>query len=367
MTAVHPQPASIVEVRSRIAGCLQAQGIGRKRAPVIVFAVDGVTCDVGRRAWQQARVDSLASIFPTTSSSAWLSSLTGMRVADHGIPGVVFKWPDRDGALINVFSHSRYEGTRCGSNLFSDAADAGYLPIACGDFDEHSAFWRDITLAHASILSGQQYFGHGPGHYEPQSARAVIRRIEVSVGRALAMAADVGRPCLLWCFIEVDRHVHELGYDAHVDETLVLIDALAARLAGAGMTVVAYSDHGLTRTSLDEDLTNLIRRLEHRFGLEVGGAGRTRWLHLKSSQDRAPLWEQLSRHVSSDVTLGWSRDYFPEDSLAERRVGDIVLVARGERFLCTDHAPFDHGSLLSCEVDVPFAVWQDGSVRCRSQ
>src|SRR5690349_20450058 len=94
---------SIEEFRNKVCGILADEVRSGTRRSVVVFAVDGITNDFALRCWPNAAVSRMHSVFPSTSSSAWLTSLTGLGVASHGVPGVVFKSPG--GELINVFQY----------------------------------------------------------------------------------------------------------------------------------------------------------------------------------------------------------------------------------------------------------------------
>src|SRR5580704_10923798 len=66
-------------------------------APTIFVAVDGIGYDVAHRVWSEApHLTPLSSTFPSTSTSAWLSAVTGLRPEEHGVLGVVYFDPGLD-------------------------------------------------------------------------------------------------------------------------------------------------------------------------------------------------------------------------------------------------------------------------------
>ena len=164
------------------------------------------------------------------------------------------------------------------------------------------------------------------------------------------------RPCLVWCFIEVDRHVHLHGYDAHVAHVLRSIEEAAVAWARRGATVLAHSDHGLVPTRNDARLERLFDRLQAQRGCRIGGAGRTRWIY--PPDDDASLAVELARDLAPSVRVAPARQFFVPGSLAERRVGSLMLIAQGEDFVVPPGYCFDHGSLLPAETNVFDAEWR---------
>src|SRR5207245_312786 len=92
------RPLMIASFREHVRALL-----ANDRRDVIVLAVDGIPYELARTVWRRAHITRARSVFPTTSSTAWLTSLTGESVDAHGIPGVVF---EVDGALVDVYSYT---------------------------------------------------------------------------------------------------------------------------------------------------------------------------------------------------------------------------------------------------------------------
>ncbi|MGE5828134.1 MAG: hypothetical protein ACM30G_07165, partial [Micromonosporaceae bacterium] len=142
------------------------------------------------------------------------------------------------------------------------------------------------------------------------------------------------------------------------------IDAFAGQMSREGVAVLLYSDHGLassapTATTLatwaEADSPRWCR-------LPAGGAGRVRWLYPHAGQrDRLVGWlaDRLPTAVVTTperlARLGLVR----AGSVGARRLGEVVLLARGPDFPAADPtAAFEHGSMTADEVLVPLAVWQ---------
>jgi hypothetical protein len=352
----HPAPA-VTEFRGRVGAILAREASASRSRHVVILALDGIPYRLARRRWPHASTARMRSVFPPTSSTAWLSSLTGLSVAAHGIPGVFFRLPEHGGALIDVFAYKGRLITPATENIFSDAAALGYAPLSIlGDLAGLDCSWRDLLLRHSRQLNGERFFTGVGEAAAPRAPETVCRQLRDAVLRCLAAHAP-GSPCLVWCFIDVDTYVHRHGYDQHVAHFLSAIDQTAGDLMQANAVVLAHSDHGLVRTNHDPRLARLIERLRavHRFSL--GGAGRCRWIYPRPGSSAAILAE-LEHHLPPRIRLAPAEDLFPAGSLARTRVGDILLIAEGEDFLTLPGYSFEHGSLTTGEVDVPFAEWR---------
>lgn len=291
----------------------------------------------------------MESVFPTVSSAAWLSSLTGMAVADHGVPGVVFRV---DGAVVNLYDYTGPLMDSTPDNVFSDAVAAGHRAVAVlGDLANYPCSWRDLLLAHADVVAGELMFTR-PGAYTPRP----LDRLDLAVRATVAAGIDAGRCSLVWCFVEVDTHLHHFGDDEYAVAALRLIERIALELVGAGHVVAAHSDHGQTPTIHDAGLARLLDVLAAEHGFTMGGAGRTRWVY-PATGTAEELAERLHHDLPADIRIEWSDALFPPGSPAHARVGELVLVAEAERFLAPPGYRFEHGSSTPAEVEVPFAVW----------
>jgi predicted AlkP superfamily pyrophosphatase or phosphodiesterase len=323
---------------------------------VVVLAVDGIGCEVARRAWRGAGIEEMSSVFPTTSSSSWLSSITGMSVDLHGVPGVVFTTPDGGDRPVNVFDYRGPLFEAPFESVFSDAASLGCSVVSItGDLDDFDCEWKARLLEHSRNISG-------PRIYSAESADALpapgvlCERVRRSIDEALS-SAPRGAPSLIWCFMDVDLHVHRHGYDEHAMEFLAGLDRLASELAERRCVVIAHSDHGLTPTENDPWLETFLDGVARRHGCAVGGAGRCRWLYAQAGRDDA-VREALADGLPADVRLVDADDLFAAGSLARRRVGSSVLIATGRHFVTAADYTHDHGSLTPPEVAVPFAQWR---------
>lgn len=344
---------SITAFRGSLRSLIVREAHRSRPRDVVVLAVDGVPLGLARQCWPHAHIDAMRSVFPSTSSSAWLSCLTGLDVAEHGVPGVVFRLADVD-ALIHVFQHRGPLATPDAGNIFSDAKALGYLPVAVqGDWDPVDCTWRQHLLSHAKVLSGHRFYTMDP---EP-TPRRLVHAVRAAVEEARKLPSD-GRPALVWCYIELDKRIHAFGYDDAVISALCELAALAARLAQQGAVVVAHSDHGLVPTHHDAAIAKTLAALSDRFHAPIGGAGRARWFHC-AARDVAHLAEVLRQEIGDAVEVCPADAVFGAGTLSRRRVGEVVFWARGEAFVTFDGQTFEHGGRSATELDVPWAVWAD--------
>jgi hypothetical protein len=339
---------SIAAFREQVRAILANEPTPRRH--VIVLGVDGIPFELACRTWRQARVTRARSVFPTTSSTAWLTSLTGESVDAHGIPGVVFTVADH--GLVDVYAFQGSLGDAPPEDLFSDAARGGYTPVAIlGDLETTHCTWRDWLVQRAHQVHGHELFARLDGALD---AQLLGDRLVAAVEHALTSHPA---PCFLWCFIDADRYIHYHGYDPPLIEFLERVDTIAAGWARRDAVVIAHSDHGLVPTRHDPAVAEVIDRVMAAEACQMGGAGRTRWLYVEPGAVPR-VRDELARCLPPSIQIYRAEDLFAPGSLARRRVGSIVLVAHGEDFLAADGYRFEHGSLTDQELDVPVAEWR---------
>lgn len=346
-------PTSIRSVRRLIRDLLaHEQATGRPR-DVVVLAVDGLGYRVASDAWPDARLSCLRSVFPTSSAPGWLSSLTGQPVDQHGVPGAFFAVEPY--GRPSSFLRMRDELTSPDlGTVFRDAAALGYLPIALrGDLEHYPGRWRDLLLAGAHQLITPALFTRADGRPAELDPAELVRRLSQDLAETLP------GPSLRWCFLELDTHLHRHGHDGYARQVLAELGALAARLADAGVLVLAHSDHGITATDQDDELANRLAGFCTEHDCVLGGAGRVRWLHRMDPARGLDLPDRLADwlHDLPSVRVQAADELFRPGSLGRRRVGDAVLTATGRRFLVPPGYRYEHGSSTEDEVLTPLACW----------
>ena len=327
-----------------------ARGRMVQRRDLVMLAIDGIPYELGVESWPDARLSMLRSVFPSTSSSAWLSSLTGADVATHGVPGVVFKVADAD--MINVFDYQGDLGVPRTGNIFDDATAEGFEPIAIlGDCEPFDCSWRASLLRGAALVRGWRFFTAE----RPKTPEEICADALRAIRSVLAAASP--QPRLIWCLLDADRLVHRRGYDGEVRRFLRMMGDVAAQLASAGAHVIAYSDHGLVPTRHDAAIAAEIERVSAEERCAIGGAGRTRWIYA-SDEAGDRIAERLRRALPPTIAVRRADELFAPGSLGRQRLGEVVLVASGDEFMTWSGEIYEHGSVTDGELYVPFAEWE---------
>lgn len=317
---------------------------------VVILAVDGIPYDLAVAVWPNAAISRMSSVFPTTSSTAWLSSLTGVDTECHGVPGVVFK--DASGEMIHIFEYKGPLRSPTTGNIFSDSAQIGYFPISVmGDWEPYDCTWREALLDHSETVRGHRFYTSDT----MLDAETLHQSLTEAIRQCLNDYAAKS-PLLVWCFIDADQRIHHHGYDEEIIRFLKLVDEFAVELSREGMIVIAHSDHGLIPTAHNREIEQFLEQLQVETGCTMGGAGRTRWLYAHASSVAA-LVTRLKDCLPSTVSVFDADDVFSPGSLARSRVGDVILMATAEDFITISGHRFDHGSCTETELNVPFAQW----------
>lgn len=331
---------------------------------VIVLALDGVGFDIAAQIWSPDLMTPLSTTFPSTSSSAWLSAVTGRRVDQHLVPGVRYRLP-ATGKLIDCFADDPW-GTAGGppptGTIFDLLAARRVFSVAVlGEVATWGAHWRE-TLCHGARIH-ESATDWDRLRFEPvRLARAALAEL----GHALR-ATNGAAARLAWCWIDLDDAVHRRGYAPDVRAALADIEAAADGWRRAGHTVIAVSDHGLIATSCPAHVARAWRAASAPAlcRLPPGGAGRVRWCYPRRGR-AAEITSRLTDAMGDDA-LVLDREQLAELGLLRltrplrARIGEVVVVATGERFPVPDpRSRFEHGGITPQEMIVPLAVWLPG-------
>lgn len=334
---------------------------------VILLAVDGIGWPLAGEIWQPSLLVPLTSTFPSTSVAAWLTSVTGRTVAEHGVPGVVHRWGadllfnclsdraagrGRDWAADDAASEVT---VRSGPTLFDTLSATGRTSVALpGDLVNFPGRWADSVLRGARL--------------RPSAADWTALRDRPAAAAATVVAevdeamADPGTH-LLWAFVHIDPHIHRHGYDASVVAALRALQAAAARWADMGCTVIAHGDHGLTRSRPGPESPAWREVNGPRWcRLPPGGAGRVRWWYPRPGREQEVL--ARVRAAVGDSGFAGPATALEEFGLLARGgaryagIGEVVAFALDESFPAFDPTcPYEHGSVTAEEMLTPLAVW----------
>ncbi|MDI5962327.1 alkaline phosphatase family protein [Streptantibioticus silvisoli] len=336
---------------------------------VILLAMDGLSHRAAEHSLSGAGLWRLRSTFPSTSTTAWLTAVTGAGAAEHGAIGMVYRAPGADHAT-HLITGDRIAfdppgpGTAAGepivphATVFDRCAARGTPAVAVGaELNGLRGPWVTALLHGARLL---------PTPRTPLSTDpvAVVARVVAEVDAVPPDPSTGERPPLIWAYVNLDDHIHQAGYDERLHEAVRLLDTAARRWARAGRSVVAHADHGQTRVARDPALHDAWARLdapEHCL-MPGGGAGRTRWLYPRPGREREladRLADALGDHarVYTPAELD-AAGLLPATPAVLERIGAVVAVAATARFPVPDpRVGFEHGALTQEETHVPLAGW----------
>ncbi len=335
---------------------------------MVVLALDGLAFHVAAEALAHAELAAMRSTFPSTSATAWLTSVTGIEAGEHGAVGTVCRVPGTD-RLVNVITGTGAGDVEIGADpvvvasptVFDAARVLGAEPIVLGH--ELAALrgpWVSALLHGATLRTAD---GDAVDNEPP--VRTVSGIVERTVREVDAVVAQPhADPLLLWVYVNLDDHIHRSGYDAPLRAAVRALDEAACRWADRGWTVLAHADHGQVPVSSDERLAARWQTLDNPRYCRApsGGAGRVRWLHPLPGREQW-LADELRSALGEDAFV------FTPDELDERglmnvspivraRIGEVVAVAASPRFPLPDPSlVYEHGSITEDEMLVPFAAW----------
>jgi hypothetical protein len=332
-------------------GLIGSSGQGEAVGAVTVLLVDGL----GWWPWldrlehapalaaMERRV--LTTTVPSTTPTALASLGTGLPPGSHGIVGASFLLPEYDRVLhpLSWVDDPHPVATQPEATVFERVAAAGVPVMSVG-----ATAYAGSGLTRAA-LRGSAYAGSdGPD--------AMIEALAAR-GRGLAYAYVP----------ELDRlgHVHGVASPEWA-EGLAAVDRLVERLVdglGPRDRLIVTADHGMvdcppTARVRVEDLPDYAEVTT------VAGEPRLRHVYCRSGavQDLVLAW----RESLGDRAWVAGRDEFiasgllgaTEQDYAER-VGDVVVMARGDTTLASDCDPLvssllgQHGSVTEAEMAIP--------------
>ena len=350
-------------IASRMVGAYHGDDeieLGARRS-LAVLAVDGLGYRVAAAQLAPDVLAPLTTTFPSTTTTAFLSSLTGSSPSEHGVIGVQYLHPDGR------------RGYNCITGEITEPSGAGQIRPSPGpaprtaftvlrglgvptfslpaELAGVSAAWRASALGGSQVLPGRP------------AALGAVAAVD-AVARDLATALDRSPGGLVWAYVNLDDHLHVRGPDRDIEQACRAIDALARRLSRDGVAVLLYADHGCTASRPGAQAMAAWSEVSAASAcrLPAGGAGRVRWLYPRAGEEQRLAGRLRSLLPGAVVTTPaelarWG--VVEEGSAGQARLGEIVALARGPDFPVPDAAvAYEHGSLTAEEMLVPMAIWQ---------
>jgi hypothetical protein len=287
----------------------------------------------------------LSTTVPSTTPTALASLGTGLPPGAHGIVGASFRLPEEDRLLhpLSWVNEPHPVATQPEPTVFERVAAAGVPVMSVG-----ATAYAGSGLTRAA-LRGSAYVGSDT----PEAM------IEALAGR---------RGGLAYAYVpDLDRlgHVHGVASPEWA-EGLAAVDRLVARLID-GLDprdrLIVTADHGMVDCPASarvrvEDLP------DYSAVTAVAGEPRLRHVYCRSgaSEDIVRTWREVLGErawvAGRDDVLASGLLGPIEDDYAER-VGDVVVLARGDTTLVSDADPLvssllgQHGSVTQAEMAIP--------------
>ncbi|MGW8269795.1 MAG: alkaline phosphatase family protein [Burkholderiales bacterium] len=338
---------------------------------VVLLIVDGLgdallARHAGGGELHRRRLDSITSVFPSTTASAITTSYTGWAPLEHGLTGwfTYFGAAGCVGAPLPFVSRGDKRSLRTRGLTPERAFAAGSL------FDALTA--RAIVVTPQSIVNSDYNLYHcGRAERRPYAAlEGLVAEVEAAV------KSDDARKFIYAYWPDYDSTSHQHGRESPAAlAQLAAFDAafgeLLRRLSGTESVVVATADHGFIDSAADEtldlaDAPGLCALLRY----PLCGEPRIAYCYVQEGRSeefmqRAADWLGERGSVRPSRLLvdeGWFGPGSPHPRLAER-IGDVARVMKG-RYTIRERTPGEarhrhignHGGTSEDEMRVPLLV-----------
>ena len=338
---------------------------------IVLLVIDGL----GHRFLSQSAAGStlcahlqgrITSVFPTTTTTAITTFLTGLAPQQHGLTGW-HTWFKELGCVMRVLpARPRYGGSSL-SEVDIDAVRLfGHVPV----FDRISAHSHVIAPRH--IARSDFNLAH-TGRAEVRDFQTLEQMFE-GITRAVHTATERSYVYAYWPHLDRIAHEHGIASNVahdHLAELDTGFEQLLGSITGSGTLVILTADHGIIDTE-----QNRVIDLEDHPGLAetlvLPLCGEPRVAYCYVQPDRRDDFERyFNRKLASYATLWPSRElvarnYFgpgvPHPRLHER-VGDYTLIMK-DNYVIKDWLFAErrysqvgvHGGLSEQELYVPLVV-----------
>ncbi len=386
--AIHPQPVlpdyeggSLLNLTSSVIAArggksphaslrdLDSERIGRSRN-VVLLLLDGLGHEFLNHHGADSTLASharghMTSVFPSTTTTAITTLLTGQSPREHALTGWFSYWQSLDD-VIAVLPFQRRRGRK---SLSADIADPA------GFYNHPSLFDRLETESHIVIPGNLAHSPYNASH----SGAATIHPFAGYPALFKQLARLVREPAQKYIYAYwpgIDHLAHQYGTcSARVRSHFDAIDRACADLIaaakGSDTTLIVTGDHGLIDVSPDNHIDlGRLPQLHRHLAQPLCGERRVAYCHLHETDTEgfvSAATDILGEHFQPRssrklIEEGW---FGPGASHPEllSRIGDVTLLAQGDASI-KDWLPGEkrywhiasHGGTSTAEMYIPLIV-----------
>ncbi len=311
----------------------------------------------------------LSSVFPSTSTTSWVSIHTGTTPSEHGVYGTAFYLKEFDKSYNWIF------------NALADKEKFISLwkqeqPLVLNLSKKKTLFQRLQKLDFSNfyldshgeenpfpllgIMQGAKHIPYLKSDFNDLK-RKPDKLLSYFTCQTSKLLKKKGKK-LIWNYIDVDDYIHENGYEKLSKYNLwkTLFQYWSANKSSKRVFVM-ISDHGQTKQVYSG--INILKTsiLNNDLIYNSAGAGRTMFFYPKNGKYKS-VKKWLEKIVSDSGFVLDKKDLFKyklldKNAVAQERIGDLITLATKPNFPSAGAKYLsEHGSLHSEEIYVPFVI-----------
>lgn len=354
--------------------------LGKERS-LIVLGLDAISYKFAASILTPNKLIPLTSSFPSTSVTGWSSTMTGLNVEDHGLPGVVFFAPEIS-KIYNCLDEAIYINDKWIQN-HPDKYKIEYgnletifnrLSSKCETIAIDGYFAYDVAKWSSSLIKGaiqtiKSSYDWSQITFDPN---LMISSIIDDTNLALN-SRNKDKNLFIWSLVNTDHYIHIHGYSDILAKAMVKLNNQILEWVENGHAVVIHSDHGQVQNYSDKDLENLWNDINSFSTCRhvSGGAGRTRWSYPNPLKETY-LANQIEKKFGNKVKVIHKEEleklgFLKLGKKLSSQLGELITIALGNEFPIVnsagdyyshDSVKYEHGSILVDEMIVPLAIYQ---------
>jgi hypothetical protein len=339
---------------------------------VVVVALDAISYDYYCNEMQKfipkgltGRETVLTSVFPSTTSTAWSSIITGKMPCEHGIYGTSF-YDERFGDSYIWLDDSTYIDNKRVLLSNTELIPSKFKRIF-QTINRTSYYIGHHGVLERNSLNDELIKGTKKQIYPNFSEYYLLKMfpdklISYTFGEINKLCNTEIDNILIWAYFDLDDYIHQNGYDS-----LTLLGvwndffSSIKLLTDQGCIVLLISDHGQTKhTPCEVNLIDKINELKLS-SIKASGAGNT--IYTYGESPTIGLQEIDPEHLKKSIILTkkelFDLGLFSTPAIHVERIGDYVILANGlnaptwgYNYVC------EHGACSRDEMFVPCLLFQ---------